>query len=114
MKDKNCTHKSFWQIYKIINFNKTFCWENGREYRCELCNKKCVLKWKWYNKMKKNFVIRFITYLLWLSPAIILILLVAYWMLNFLVAILIITMFHFWAMYFIINSSRLKIKNNID
>jgi hypothetical protein len=59
--------------------------------------------------MKKNIIKSFFAYLMWLLPAIILILSVANWYLNFLVAIWLITLFHFIAMYYIINSSRLKI-----
>lgn len=56
-----------------------------------------------------NSKYRYLSYLLWLSPAIILIILVVLKIMNFLVAIALITIFHFWAMYFIINSSRLKV-----
>ena len=108
MKNKKCSHIKFWQIYKIINFNKTFWKKKGREFKCEICHEKCKLKWKWYEKI--NNIVRFFTYLLWLLPAIILILLVACGKLNFLIAILIITVFHFLAMYFIINSRRLQIE----
>lgn len=109
MKIKNCKHNSFWEIYKVINFNKTFIAENGVEFKCDKCKKKCVLKWKWYKKIKHNSVKRFFTSLLWLLPAIILIALVANWNMNFLIAIWIITVFHFAAMIYIINSDRLKI-----
>lgn len=109
MEVKNCNHKSFWQIYKVINFNRTFNQNEWIEFKCSKCNDTCILKWKWYNEMRKNLMKRILTYFLWLLPAIILILLVANWSLNFLVAILLITIFHFAAMLYIINSYRLEI-----
>jgi len=42
----NCNHLSFWQIYKIINFSVRFSSEKGRPFKCEKCDKKCVMKWK--------------------------------------------------------------------
>lgn len=108
--NKKCNHVSFWDIYKVINFHKSFPGKSWREYDCTKCWKKCTLKWKWYKKMKKNPFIQFFTYFLWILPAIILIALVVYWALNYMTAIFIVSLYHFWAMYYIINSNRLKIK----
>ena len=109
MKIKNCKHNSFWEIYKVINFNKTFSAKNWVEFKCNNCNKKCIVKWKWYKKIMQNNVKRVFTYFLWLLPAIILIVLVANWNMNYLIAIWLITIFHFVSMIYIINSDRLKI-----
>ena len=108
---KNCKHISFWNIYKVINFNKTFNSNNWITFKCDKCDTKCILKWKWYKKMKESFIKKILTYFLWLLPAIILIILVASWKIHFLLAISIIIAFHFVAMYYIINSDRLKISD---
>lgn len=110
MWNKKCNHRNFWEIYKIINFNKTFCEKNWREFICPNCKKTCVLKWKWYNKMQKSWLKKYLTYLLWSLPAIILIYLTLFQMISYLSAILLITVFHFGAMYFILKSNRLIIK----
>lgn len=112
MKAKNCKHNSFWQLYKVINFSRISNLDNGIKFKCSTCNTKCTLKWKWYIKMEKNNMKRIATYLLWLSPAAILIYLVATLKMNYLVAIGLIIIFHFAAMYYIINSDKLKIKEN--
>lgn len=110
MKVKNCNHDSFWQLYRVINFSRFSNLDNGIKYKCDKCGAKCTLKWKWYMKMEENIMKKMATYLLWLSPGIILIFLVATLRLNYLVAILLIIIYHFAAMYYVINSGKLKIK----
>jgi len=109
MKNK-CNHKDFWNIYKVINFNKKFCEKHWREFKCETCWKKCILKWKWYNKLQKSRIKKYFVYFLWILPAIILIYLSIIQIISYLLAILIITIFHFVAMYYIVYSDRLIIK----
>jgi len=109
MENKKCNHKSFWEIYKIINFKKTFSKKDWVDFVCKACNKKCNLRWEWYNEMKKSPVKKYFTYFLWLLPAIILIILVAFKIMCSLTAIFIIIAYHFWAMFYIIKSKRLKI-----
>ncbi len=101
MKDKACHPQSFWDIYKAINFNR------GKSFDCSWCDGKCKLKWK---KQDKSFGARVLSWFLWMSPAIILIALVATQNMSALHAIILIIAFHFAAMYFIINSWRLIIK----
>lgn len=110
MSKKNCNHRSFWEIYKIINFNRTFCEEKGRKFTCSKCGKKCKLKWRGYKEMKKSGFKKYLTYFLWMLPAIILIFLSVTQIISYWSAILYIIIFHFWAMYFIVNSDRLEIK----
>lgn len=110
MKNKKCDHKNFWEIYKIINFNRTFWDENWRKFKCSKCNKKCILKWKWYKKMKKNPIKRFFTYFLWLIPGFLVIYLAFTQVISYICAIILITIFHFLAMYLIIKSDRLVVK----
>lgn len=105
-----CEHKSFWEMYKIINFKKTFSVEKWIDFQCSTCNKKCNVKWRGYNEMNENSIKKYFIYFLWLFPAIILIILVAAGVICSLIAIWLITFFHFWAMYYIINSSRLEIR----
>lgn len=110
MKVKNCNHDSFWQLYRVINFSRFSNLDNGIKYKCDICGTKCTLKWKWYMKMEENIMKKMATYLLWLSPGIVLIFLVATLRLNYLVAIGLVILYHFAAMYYIIYSGRLKIK----
>jgi hypothetical protein len=109
MWNKKCNHLSFWQIYKIINFNVKFIDKEWRVFKCNKCNKKCVLSWKWYKEMKKNGFNKAAIYFLWLLPALILMYKVANLELNYLIAILLVIIYHFWAMCYIIDSPRLKI-----
>lgn len=109
MKNKKCDHTSFWQIYWIINLNNIFSDDKWREFKCKKCKKKYILSRKWYKKLNKDPLKKFLTFLSWMTPALALILLVAFWYLNYLIAIWLIIAFHFWAMYYIINSPRLKI-----
>ena len=109
MKNIKCNHKNFWEIYKLINFNRVFSDKDWRKFKCSNCWKKCVMKWKWYKKMKKSYIKSMFTYFLWLFPAIILIYLTAIFVINYLCAILLIIFYHLGAMYYIINSDRLKI-----
>lgn len=109
MPNKKCDHKSFWEIYKIINFRRTFSSKSWIDFKCKVCHKKCNAKWEWYNEMHKNPVKKYLTYFLWMLPAIILIFLVAFKFMCSFTAIIIIIIFHFWAMYYIIKSKRLKI-----
>lgn len=110
MKSNNCNHASFWQLYKVINLSRFSNLDNGIKFRCSKCNTKCTLKWKWYMRMEKSIMKKIATYLLWLSPAILLIYLVATLKMNYLIAIWLIIIFHFAAMYYVINSDKLKIK----
>jgi len=64
MSKNKCIHKSFWGIYKVINFSKKFCEEKWREFKCSSCWKTCKLKWKGYKKMKKSWIKKYITYFL--------------------------------------------------
>ena len=110
MSKNKCTHKYFWGIYKIINFSKNFCEKAGSEFKCEKCNKKCVLKWKGCKKMKKSWIKKYITYFLWLLPAIVLIYLSVTQIISYLLAILLIIIFHFLAMFYVINSDKLIVE----
>ena len=109
MVHKKCKHISFWEIYKIINFHSFLCKKKDREFKCSLCHKKCIIKWKGYKSLKNNFIRRLTIYLLWLMPAFIILALVTNWYLNAFLAILVIIAYHFSAMIFIINSKKLKI-----
>lgn len=109
MKPKNCIHRSFWQIYKIINFNLKFYNKKWKKFICESCWEKCKLEWKGYKKLQKGWIKKYIIYFLWILPAIILIYLAVTQIITYICAILIITIFHFLAMSYIINSGRLKI-----
>ncbi|NDK08743.1 hypothetical protein EOM39_05900 [Candidatus Gracilibacteria bacterium] len=110
MKDKKCDHTSFWQVYWIINLHNIFSDEKGREFKCKNCKKKFAISRKGYKKINKNLIKRYGSYFLWLSPALILIYLVAFGYMHYLIAILLIIAFHFGAMYYIINSPKLKIE----
>lgn len=109
MENKKCNHKLFWQFYKIINFNKTFSSEKWVDFLCDKCHKKCNLKWEWYDVIKNNSIKKYLTYFLWLLPAIILIFLVAFWVMWSKTAILIVIAYHFWAMCYVFKSNKLKI-----
>ena len=60
--------------------------------------------------MKKSGVKKYFTYFLWMLPAIILIYLSVAEIMSYWWAIIVITIFHFVAMYYIIHSDRLVIK----
>ena len=93
----NCKHEnSYWRVYKKINFKH---FKNGMGIKCENCNKKMILQ----NK-KRGFFSGLICMILWMSPAFFLIYLVASNKLNFLLAIILITLFHFIIFYFIIKN----------
>ncbi len=109
MKEKACDHLSFWQVYKIINFNRIFNRKKWFNFVCEKCHKKCDIVWK---KSKKiSFFVRVCSYFLWLFPALLLIISVILHYLDYKTAIVLITLFHFFAMYFIINSKYLVISS---
>jgi len=109
MSHKKCKHVSFWEIYKIINFNRFLCKKKEREFKCSTCHKKCKIEWRGYKRIKNNPVRRLTIYLLWLMPAFIILALVTNRYLNAFVAILIIIAYHFLAMIYIANSKKLKI-----
>lgn len=102
MKDKACHTQSFWDLYKAINL------KTRRNFPCSWCEQPLKIKWK---KQAKTPAAKLYSGLLWMSPAIILIAMVATGMMNYLHAIILIILFHFTAMYFIINSGRLIVKN---
>ena len=109
MAKKKCDHRSFWEIYKIINFNRTFNAADWIDFNCEKCKNTCNVKWKGYRKMRNHPVKMAFTYFLWLIPAIILIYLVGTGKMHALTGIGLITTFHLGAMIYVINSKRLKI-----
>lgn len=102
MKDTACHTPSFWDIYKAINLKKT------KNFPCSWCGESLTVKWK---KQQKTFIARLCRWVVWMSPAILLMLLVATDMIWYIHAIILITLFHFLAMYFLINSPRLVVKN---
>lgn len=102
MKDKACHTQSFWDIYKAINFKQT------KRFDCSWCGEPLKIKWR---KQDKSLSWRICSGFMWMSPAIALILLVVTGNMSALHAILLIILFHFAAMYFLINSGRLIIKN---
>ena len=106
---KKCSHVSFWEIYKIINFHRFLCKKKERTFKCAACHKKCVIKWKGYKTLKNNPLRRLTIYLLWLMPAFIILALVTNRYLNVFVAIVIIIAYHLLAMIYIANSNKLKI-----
>lgn len=66
-KTKTCANVSFWKVYKIINFNRTFNDKGGREFFCEN-GKKCLLKWRGSDELKQNPAKKYMTYFLWMLP----------------------------------------------
>lgn len=108
MKEKRCKHISFWDIYKAINFGRFFARKWWIKIKCNDCGKMYLVKWKWYKKIKRSFIKSFLTWFMWMLPAFILIYLVATQVLHYMLAIILITIFHFWAMFYIINSRKLK------
>jgi hypothetical protein len=109
MKTKKCSHNSFWQIYKIINFSSKFSDVNWRNFICKICGAKCVMKWRGYKKLQKSWMKKYVRYFLWLLPAILVIYWAVNWYIGYINGMLIITVFHFVSMYYIIKSDRLKI-----
>ncbi len=99
---------SFWQVYKIINIDRLFTLKRWVAFKCDRCGGKCIAKARRLRKVD-SIISKSFRYFLWLSPALILIFLVAFKKMNFAVAILLITLYHFWAMYFIIKWKYIKI-----
>lgn len=102
MKDKACHTQWFWDVYKAINFKQT------KMFPCSWCESPLKIKWK---NSPKTITQKFCSWLLWMAPAIILIALVAKDIMWFGHAIVLIIFFHFIAMYFLIHSPRLIVKN---
>nr|MDD3720368.1 hypothetical protein [Candidatus Gracilibacteria bacterium] len=91
---------NFWRIYKDINFYK---FKGGITIKCGFCKNKEKI-WK----TKGCSFIRILHGFLWMLPAFILIYLVVVGKINYLIAILLITIYHFLAMYYIIKFGKYK------
>ena len=97
----NCSKEnSYFKIYKEINRCHLKKWMS---IKCDFCWKDMVLDMK-----ERNIFSRILSWFLWMLPAFILIFLVWSWKMNFLVAIVLITIFHFLAMYFLIKNMKNK------
>lgn len=108
--EKKCSHNDFWSLYKIINFHRT-----SMKWSCKKCWNEIQLEYLWYEAMKNNILVQIFSCILWISPAILIIIIssmlaeiygpwVYFW------AIIDIIIFHFWAMYYIIRGRLIEIK----
>lgn len=107
--EKKCDHIDFWSLYKIINFSR-----KSLEWTCNLCGKEIKLEYLWATNFKKYPLVATFSCLLWISPAILII--VISWMLAevygpwiYFLAIIDVVIFHFWAMYYIIKWELVKV-----
>lgn len=92
----NCLHTNrYWRIYWELN-SKHF--KYGMKIKCENCGGKMVLK------HKSTLGDRIVGGFLWMSPALLLIYLVATHQLHFITAIILIVLYHFIAFYGIIKN----------
>lgn len=122
---KTCDHKNFWQIYVLMNTKKI--WKNwGVDFECQKCKRSCNALWERDKECEnKKFLQKIVGCFLWMLPALILIwgVIIHYIMLLLnprdlspfmvvlpaIVAIILIILFHFGAMYHLFKSKRLVI-----
>lgn len=102
MKKTTVPHPWFWYIYRLINFSHSFnATHRDREKNIEI-----TLKLRGQKKLRKNPFLRAISWALWLSPALLVIILAFIFPIltpwNYIFAIIWVTVYHFAAMYYII------------
>jgi len=91
----NCKKQnSYWKIYKELNKKHL---KNWMQIECDFCKSKMVL-----NYWKKSIINKIIYWIFWLILPILIIFLTINWTINYISAIIIVTIFHFIAMYAII------------
>lgn len=111
MKKKKCNHISFWTIYTLVNFRRVFYKKKWLNFKCSHCKEECNLRINWRQKWDNLSIKSIWKYILWLLIPVLLIILVADNQMDFRYAILIVILYHFLAMFYIINYSKLlKIK----
>lgn len=102
MKKVKCDHIDFWSMYKIINFRRY-----SMKGKCSRCGEKISLKYLWHDALSKNIWVRLFAWILWMSPAF-LIITIAFVLapifgpIIYVFAIIDVVIFHFWAMYYIV------------
>lgn len=125
-KSNNCDHKNFLQMYMVMN-KRQIWWRAGAFYICSKCKKSCHASRNHNKNITRTFSQKVSSCLLWSLPAILLVwwLIMYHWGLYFwtrnysinqviypvIIAILLITIFHIFAMYGLMQSKRLIIQS---
>lgn len=110
MKHTACDHENFWFLYKMINFSHSF----KTTQKCPHCKKQVSLSLRGQKLLKKNFTLRLLSAIFWLSPVVLIVIISGEYMdifpWNYVWAVIFITAYHFAAMYYIIKGPLLKVK----
>ena len=98
-KEKKCPHDDFWSLYKILNFNR-----RSMKWICWKCEEEITLKYLWYDALNRNLWVATFSCVLWMSPAFLIIALASIYgeVSGYIIAIVAVIAFHFWAMYYVI------------
>lgn len=102
-----CEHNDFWSIYKIINFKR-----RSMKWTCGKCWKNITLKYLWHDALSKNVWVAAFSCILWMSPAFLIVAIAAIYgdVSGYIIAILAVIAFHFWAMYYIVKWGLIEVK----
>lgn len=110
VKKEKCCHDDFWTVYKMINFSHSF----DTQQTCEACGKKISVKLRGYKKSQNTPMMHILSAVFWMAPVFFILAVASYYMesfpLNYIIAILMLIVYHFAAMYYIIKGPFLKVK----
>lgn len=102
LKNNKCCHNDFWTVYKMINFSHSF----DTQKKCETCGKKISVHLRGYKKTQNTPMMHLLSGVFWMMPVFFILAVASYYMeafpLNYIVAILMLILYHFAAMYYII------------
>ena len=126
---EQCKHKNFIQMYTITNISKNVWWKGGIDFICKDCETSCNVSWQSedFEWKKRSLLQKYTGCFLWMLPGVLLIWGLGYYYVSLyyanlwtdlstwlvfgpmIGAIIAISLFHFWAMYYCIYSERLII-----